>query len=157
MRVIIQRVSSAQVTVNDKIIGQIGRGYLLLVGFESADNEERIAEMARKIYQLRINEDDSGKMNLSIDQVGGSILSVSQFTLYADCHLGNRPGFSLAAPASQASIWYDEFNEALRRYNLNVQTGQFQADMKVQLVNDGPVTIILDSTLWEETKNGTAH
>lgn len=117
---------------------------MILVGFSNDDNEEIISRMIKKILDLRIFEDEAGKMNLNIRDAGGEILSISQFTLYADCRKGNRPGFSDAAKAEDASRMYDRFNELLKE-QIHTETGQFQADMKVSLVNDGPVTIILDS------------
>ena len=144
MRVVVQRVSHASVTVEGEVIGKIGKGYLLLVGFSGDDNEEIIRYFVKKIMDLRIFEDENGKMNLSIRDVQGEILSVSQFTLYADCRKGNRPGFTDAAGAAEAAVLYDLFNSVLREQT-EIQTGQFQADMKVELLNDGPVTIILDS------------
>ncbi len=150
MRVLIQRVSQAEVSVDGKVCGAISRGYLLLVGFCGSDSEAVLQKMARKIYEIRINEDENGKMNLAVDQIGGAILSVSQFTLYADCRHGRRPGFTQAAPADQARSLYRRFNEILSSYPLKVETGQFQADMKVSLINDGPVTIWLDSVDMED-------
>ena len=150
MRVIIQRVAQARVTVSDMEIGRIGRGYLLLVGFRAGDGEAILQRMAQKIVELRINDDGQGRMNLAVGDVGGALLSVSQFTLYADCRHGRRPSFTDAAPAPQARILYERFNEILRKYGLPVSTGQFQADMQVSLVNDGPVTVMLDSTDWED-------
>ena len=117
---------------------------MILVGFSNDDNEEIISRMIKKILDLRIFEDEAGKMNLNIRDAGGEILSISQFTLYADCRKGNRPGFSDAAKAEDASRMYDRFNELLKE-QIHTETGQFQADMKVSLVNDGPVAIILDS------------
>ena len=150
MRVIIQRVTQAAVSVDGQICGSIGRGYVLLVGFGRGDDEAVLQKMARKIYEIRINGDENGKMNLALSQVGGAILSVSQFTLYADCTHGRRPGFAQAAPAETARQLYQRFNEILSHYGLKVETGQFQSDMQVSLVNDGPVTISLDSAAMEE-------
>ncbi|MBR0137037.1 MAG: D-tyrosyl-tRNA(Tyr) deacylase [Erysipelotrichaceae bacterium] len=144
MRAVIQRVREADVKVDGRTIGKIGKGYMILVGFSNDDNEEIISRMIKKILDLRIFEDEAGKMNLNIRDAGGEILSISQFTLYADCRKGNRPGFSDAAKAEDASRMYDRFNELLKE-QIHTETGQFQADMKVSLVNDGPVTIILDS------------
>lgn len=144
MRVIVQRCKEASVIVDDKIIGEISKGYLILVGFTIDDNEEIVKKIAKKIINLRIFEDDDEKMNLDLNQVNGSILSVSQFTLYAKLE-GRRPSFSNAMPYAMASKLYDLFNETLKSYNVNVKTGKFGADMKVSLINDGPVTIIIDS------------
>ena len=153
MRVVVQRVKRASVTVDNEIIGKIGKGYLLLVGFSAEDNEEIMAHLIRKIVDLRIFEDENGKMNLSIKDVGGEILSVSQFTLYADCRKGNRPGFTEAAKAEDATRMYDRFNQLLSEH-LKVETGKVQADMEVELINDGPVTIILDSRDLIRKKDG---
>lgn len=144
MRVILQRCKEASVKVNEKTIGKINKGYLLLVGFTYGDNEDVIKKITKKIINLRIFEDDNEKINLDINQVNGSILSVSQFTLYAKLD-GRRPSFSKAMPYNEANKLYDLFNEELKSYNINVKTGEFGADMKVNLTNDGPVTIIIDS------------
>ena len=145
MRVILQRVQSAAVVVGGATIGAIDRGYLLLVGVHGDDTVEDLAYMVRKITALRIFEDEQGKMNRSLLDVGGEILSVSQFTLYANTKKGNRPSFTDAAEPVFAKAFYEQFNDALRALDLTVATGEFGADMQVSLVNDGPVTIILDS------------
>lgn len=145
MRVILQRVQSAAVVVEGATIGAINRGYLLLVGVHGDDTVEDLAYMVRKITALRIFEDEQGKMNRSLLDVGGEILSVSQFTLYANTKKGNRPSFTDAAEPVFAKAFYEQFNDALRALDLTVATGEFGADMQVSLVNDGPVTIILDS------------
>ncbi len=145
MRVVVQRVSEASVTIEGQIHGEIGKGFLLLVGISDTDDEKVIAKMADKIAKLRIFTDSEDKMNLNVEQVSGAILSISQFTLYADCHKGNRPSFSGAGKPEHAAKLYLAFNECLRRYGLRVEEGIFGADMKVRLLNDGPVTIILDS------------
>ncbi len=145
MRVVIQRVKSATVTVEWKEVAAIGKGYLLLVGFSRVDNEIIAEKAAEKISNLRIFNDAAGKMNLRITEVEGEILSVSQFTLYADLASGRRPSFINSAPASQAEELYEVFNKSLRNLGLEVKTGIFQADMLVTLENDGPVTVILDS------------
>lgn len=152
MRVIVQRCKEASVIVDDEIIGKISKGYLILVGFNIDDNEEIIKKIAKKIINLRIFEDDDKKMNLDLNEVNGSILSVSQFTLYAKLE-GRRPSFSNAMPYAKASKMYDLFNKTLKSYNVNVKTGKFGADMKVSLINDGPVTIIIDSEelAWKRT------
>ncbi len=145
MRTVIQRVSSASCTIDGKVSGAIDQGYMILVGIQDADDEAIVEKMADKIVRLRINEDENGKMNLNLDAIGGSILSISQFTLYADCRKGNRPSFTGAGNPSHASRLYDYFNEYLRGLGVRVETGVFGADMKIALVNDGPVTIVLDS------------
>ena len=145
MRVVLQRVSHASVTVEEKVIGQIQRGFLLLVGVTHDDAMEDMKYLVRKIVQMRIFEDEEGKLNRSIQDVGGEILSVSQFTLYADTKKGNRPSFSKAAPGDVALEMFEQFNGLLRDTGIPVETGQFGADMKVELLNDGPVTILLDS------------
>ena len=145
MRVVLQRVSHASVTVEEKVIGQIQRGFLLLVGVTHDDAIEDMEYLVRKIVQMRIFEDEEGKLNRSIQDVGGEILSVSQFTLYADTKKGNRPSFSKAAPGDVALKMFEQFNGLLRDTGIPVETGQFGADMKVELLNDGPVTIQLDS------------
>ena len=145
MRVILQRVSHASVTVEEKVIGKIQRGFLLLVGVTHDDAMEDMEYLVRKIVQMRIFEDEEGKLNRSIQDIGGEILSVSQFTLYADTKKGNRPSFSKAAPGDVAIEMFDQFNALLRETGISVETGQFGADMKVELLNDGPVTILLDS------------
>ena len=145
MRVVLQRVSHASVTVEEKVIGQIQRGFLLLVGVTHDDVMEDMEYLVRKIVQMRIFEDEEGKLNRSIQDIGGEILSVSQFTLYADTKKGNRPSFSKAAPGDVALEMFEQFNGLLRDTGIPVETGQFGADMKVELLNDGPVTILLDS------------
>lgn len=145
MRVVLQRVSHASVTVEEKVIGKIQRGFLLLVGVTHDDAMEDMEYLVRKIVQMRIFEDEEGKLNRSIQDIGGEILSVSQFTLYADTKKGNRPSFSKAAPGDVALKMFEQFNGLLRDTGIPVETGQFGADMKVELLNDGPVTILLDS------------
>ena len=145
MRVVLQRVAHASVTVDEKVIGKIQRGFLLLVGVTHDDAMEDMKYLVRKIVQMRIFEDEEGKLNRSIQDIGGEILSVSQFTLYADTKKGNRPSFSKAAPGDVALKMFEQFNGLLRDTGIPVETGQFGADMKVELLNDGPVTIMLDS------------
>ena len=145
MRVVLQRVSSASVTVDDQELGAIAQGYMLLVAIQDADTEAELDYLVRKITGLRVFEDEAGKMNLSIQDVGGSILSISQFTLYADTRRGNRPSFTDAGVPDYAEKMYDQFNTKLAATGLTVATGEFGADMKVSLVNDGPVTIIFDT------------
>ena len=145
MRVVLQRVAHASVTVEEKVIGKIQRGFLLLVGVTHDDAMEDMEYLVRKIVQMRIFEDEEGKLNRSIQDIGGELLSVSQFTLYADTKKGNRPSFSKAAPGDVALEMFEQFNGLLRDTGIPVETGQFGADMKVELLNDGPVTILLDS------------
>lgn len=145
MRVVLQRVAHASVTVDEKVIGKIQRGFLLLVGVTHDDTMEDMEYLVRKIVQMRIFEDKEGKLNRSIQDIGGEILSVSQFTLYAETKKGNRPSFTKAAPGDVAIEMFEQFNGLLRETGVPVETGQFGADMKVELLNDGPVTILLDS------------
>ena len=146
MRIVLQRVKSASVSIEGLVVGEIEQGFLLLVGVGPNDTRDDASYLARKIAGMRIFSDENGKMNLSIDQVGGKILSVSQFTLFADTKKGNRPSFTGAASPEAANKLYEEFNEILRmEYGLIVETGEFGADMQVSLVNDGPVTILLDT------------
>ena len=145
MRVVLQRVAHASVTVDGETIGKIQRGFLLLVGVTHDDAMEDMEYLVRKIVQMRIFEDEEGKLNRSIQDIGGEILSVSQFTLYAETKKGNRPSFSKAAPGDVALEMFEQFNGLLRETGVPVETGQFGADMKVELLNDGPVTILLDS------------
>jgi D-aminoacyl-tRNA deacylase len=146
MKAVIQRVSSASVMVEGKIVGEIERGFLVLLGVKRGDTQDDAAYLARKIAKLRVFNDEAGKMNLALEQIGGAVLAVSQFTLYADTRDGNRPGFSQAAAPDDGNRLYKTFCELLRNENLEVQTGIFQTEMKVSLVNDGPVTIIIDSS-----------
>ena len=145
MRIVLQRVAYASVTVDGEVIGKIQRGFLLLVGVTHDDAMEDMEYLVRKIVQMRIFEDEEGKLNRSIQDIGGEILSVSQFTLYAETKKGNRPSFSKAAPGDVALEMFEQFNGLLRDTGIPVETGQFGADMKVELLNDGPVTILLDS------------
>ncbi|MGI5843774.1 MAG: D-aminoacyl-tRNA deacylase [Candidatus Xenobium sp.] len=145
MRAVVQRVSSARVLVDGQITGQIARGLLVLVAVRQGEEPRDVAWMAEKVLHLRLFEDDSGKMNRSVLEVGGGILAVSQFTLYGDCRRGRRPSYSEAAPPDEAQSFYDEFVRKLRESGLLVQEGVFQAKMDVQLTNDGPVTVLLDS------------
>ena len=144
MRVIVQKCKNASVKVNDKIIGKIDKGYLLFAGFTNGDNENVIKKMAKKIVNLRIFEDKNDKMNLSLKDVNASILSVSQFTLYAKLN-GRRPSFTDALNYNDAKRLYECFNLELEKQDVKVEKGIFGADMKVNLLNDGPVTIIIDS------------
>lgn len=146
MRIIVQRVSQANVTIDEKVVGEINKGFVLLVGVHDEDTPETVAYMARKIANMRIFADEDDKLNLNIDQVSGEILSISQFTLYARTKKGNRPSFIDAAKPDHGEKMYQLLNETLRNeYGLKVAEGEFGADMQVSLVNDGPVTIILDS------------
>ncbi|MCC9605141.1 D-tyrosyl-tRNA(Tyr) deacylase [Blastopirellula sp. JC732] len=145
MRAVVQRVSSASVRVEGEVVGQIDRGLLVLLGVEPEDGAADIAYMADKTANLRIFEDDAGKMNLSVVDIGGAVLAVSQFTLLGDCRKGRRPGFTGAAPPELANALYQEYVAAVRQLGPKVETGIFRADMKVSLVNDGPVTLLLDS------------
>ncbi len=147
MRAVIQRVSSAHVEVDGEVTGRIGRGLLVLLGVGHGDTERQAHWLAEKIAGLRIFEDDAGKMNLSVQDVGGSVLVVSQFTLYADCRRGRRPSFTDAAPPDVADQLYQVFVDHLRAQGILVHTGVFQAHMDVHLVNDGPVTMVLDTAL----------
>ena len=145
MRAVLQRVSEARVRVNGKIVGEIGRGLLVLLGVGQGDSEADVRFLAEKTAGLRIFEDAQGKMNLSVEETGGAVLVVSQFTLYGDCRQGRRPGFSAAAPPELADALYRQFVDGLQKRGLPVATGIFQAEMAVELVNDGPVTLLLDS------------
>lgn len=144
MKIVIQRVKRASVSIDNELYNQIQQGLLLLVGVAPDDAQEDVAYAARKIANMRIFSDDEDKMNLSVKDVNGEILSISQFTLYADTKKGNRPAFIGAAQPDLASQLYDDFNELLGR-EIPVKTGAFAADMQVELVNDGPVTIVLDT------------
>jgi D-tyrosyl-tRNA(Tyr) deacylase len=145
MRAVVQRVSRAQVAVDGEIVGEIGRGLLVLLGVTHADNKADAHYLADKIAGLRIFEDGNGKMNLDITTVSGGILVVSQFTLYGDVRRGKRPSFDAAAAPQRARQLYEYFVERIRAAGLPCQTGRFQEMMQVELVNDGPVTILLDS------------
>jgi len=145
MRAVLQRVTQAGVTVANKKIASIGQGLLVLLGVEQGDGEKAADYVAEKVVNLRIFEDEAGKMNLSVSDIGGELLVVSQFTLLADCRKGRRPGFSQAALPELAEPLCEYFVERLRQRGLTVQTGRFRAEMAVDLVNDGPVTIMLDS------------
>lgn len=146
MRIVIQRCSRAEVRIDGETVGQIGTGFLLLVGITHGDTKQEAEYLAKKVANMRIFNDAEGKMNLSLAEVGGAILSISQFTLYGNAHKGNRPSFIKAAPPEVAEPLYAYFNTLLRElYGLTVETGRFGADMKVDFVNDGPVTILLDS------------
>ena len=145
MRAVIQRVSEASVTVDQQTVGAIGQGLMVLLGVAQGDTLQEAKSLAEKTAGLRIFEDDAGKMNRSVEEIGGSLLVVSQFTLLGDCRKGRRPGFTDAAPPELADQLYEEYVAALRSRGVNVATGVFRADMQVALVNDGPVTMLLDS------------
>ena len=144
MKVVVQRSKKSKVTINNKVNGSINKGFVLLVGFTHGDTTDIVDKMINKILNLIIFEDENDKMNLSIKDINGSILSISQFTLYADSKKGNRPSFINAMKPDEASKLYDYFNQELSKY-IEVNTGIFGTDMKVEIYNDGPVTIILDS------------
>jgi D-aminoacyl-tRNA deacylase len=145
MRAVVQRVSRAQVSVNEEIVGEIGRGLLVLLGVTHTDADADAAYLADKVAGLRVFEDEHGKMNLDAGSIGGAILVVSQFTLYGDVRRGKRPSFDAAAPPERARHLYEYFVDRIRAAGLPCQTGRFQEMMQVELVNDGPVTILLDS------------
>ena len=144
MKIVLQVVKNASVKVDEKLVSSIEKGYLLLVSFTNGDNQEILEKMAQKVSKLRVFLDENGKTNLSIFDVGGSILSVSQFTLYANCTEGNRPSFVNAAKTDMANELYEYFCKKCEEQNIKVEKGIFGADMKVSLLNDGPVTIILE-------------
>lgn len=143
MRIVVQRVKNASVTVDNKVVGQIDNGLLLLVGFTQDDTYEKVNYMINKVINLRIFDDNNGIMNLSVKDIGGSILSVSQFTLYGDASKGNRPSYIKALNGEEAIKLYDYFNTELSKV-IHVEKGIFGADMKVNLLNDGPITILLE-------------
>ena len=150
MRVILQRVSKASVLVNNNIVGNINKGLLVLVGFTNTDTSKEIDYMVDKIINLRIFDDDNGVMNRSLKDINGSILSVSQFTLYADTSHGRRPSYTKALNGDRAIILYEEFNRKIKEADINIETGIFGDNMEVSLINDGPVSIIIE----RENKNG---
>jgi D-tyrosyl-tRNA(Tyr) deacylase len=145
MRAVIQRVKSAQVSVDGRVTGKIGSGLLVLLGVGKGDGESDLSFLTSKIPELRIFEDASGKFNLSLKEIGGEMLVVSQFTLYGDCRKGRRPSFTDAEDPTQAKNLYEQFVSKLKEQGIPVRTGEFQAKMEVHLINDGPVTLILDS------------
>ena len=144
MKVLVQRVLSSSVEVDNKIVGLINKGLMLLVGFTDSDTDKEIDYMVDKIINLRIFDDENGVMNKSLIDVNGSILSISQFTLYADTRKGRRPSYIKAFSGDKAILLYDKFNNKLKEENIKVETGIFGADMKVSLINDGPITIMLE-------------
>ncbi len=150
MRVVLQRVSSGSVTIDGQVYGCIGKGLVILVGFGHGDDADTVHKMCRKILQLRIFDDEDGKMNRPVTDIAGELLIISQFTLYADCRRGNRPDFIQAMPPQAAEALYNVFVKVMRGSGLRIQTGKFAASMQVALVNDGPVSIILDSGIKSE-------
>ena len=144
MKVVVQKVNEASVKVDGNVVGEISRGLLVFVGFTEGDNLDKINFMVNKIINLRIFEDSNNVMNLSVKDVEGGILSISQFTLYGDAIKGNRPSYIKALKSDEASILYEEFNKKLKESYEKVETGIFQADMKISLINDGPTTIIIE-------------
>lgn len=145
MRAVVQRVTKSRVTVEDKVTGEIGRGLMVLIGVEDGDGEQDAAYIADKVAGLRIFEDENGKLNLSVKDIGGSVLAVSQFTLLGDARKGRRPGFSKAAAPDEANALYRTVIEKLQAQDIHVEEGVFRAEMLVEIHNDGPVTILLDS------------
>ncbi|MBI2247522.1 MAG: D-tyrosyl-tRNA(Tyr) deacylase [Armatimonadetes bacterium] len=145
MRAVVQRVREARVQVDGETVGEIGPGCVVLIGVRTTDTQAEATALAEKVANLRIMEDDEGKMNRSILDTGGAVLSVSQFTLYGDTRKGRRPSFIDAAPPEQAEVLYDVFNARLRTLGIPVQTGRFRAMMVVEIHNDGPVTLLLDT------------
>ena len=146
MRVVVQRVLEASVSVGEEVVGQIGRGLLLYLAVKEGDGPADTDYLVDKVLGLRIFEDDGGKMNLSLREVDGALLIVSQFTLYGDCRKGRRPSFSMAAPPDAANRLYQSFVERCRQQRIRVRTGVFRETMKVRSINDGPVTLLLDSS-----------
>lgn len=145
MRAVVQRVKGSKITVGDRIVGEIGKGLLVLLAVMKGDQESDVNDLAQKIIALRIFEDEHGKMNRSLEEVNGAMLVVSQFTLAGDCRKGRRPSFDAAADSSTARSLYETFVDHVRKLRVPVQTGEFQAMMDVHLINDGPVTLLLDS------------
>ena len=144
MRVLVQRVREASVEVDSKVVGEIDNGLLLFVGFTHTDTSKEIDYLVNKVINLRVFDDENGVMNKSLLDTNGSILSISQFTLYADSSKGNRPSYANAMPGDKSIKLYEEFNSKLKEKNIHIETGIFGADMKVSLINDGPITIMLE-------------
>ncbi|MBO5143329.1 MAG: D-tyrosyl-tRNA(Tyr) deacylase [Clostridia bacterium] len=145
MRAIVQRVKKSELYINNELYSKIEKGFLVLLGVTETDTEEDMKALADKILKLRVFEDENGKMNLSVFDIGGELQVVSQFTLYADCHHGNRPSFINAAKPDFANPMYEKFVDYCKNTGINVETGVFGADMKINLINDGPVTIALEA------------
>lgn len=153
MKAVVQRVLNSSVSVDGEVVGKIDKGFMILLGVVEGDTSEQAEMLAAKIAKLRVFEDENGKMNLSINDIGGEALVISQFTLCADCRKGNRPSFTTSAEPSLAKALYEEFSALLKSNGVrNVENGIFAADMKVSLINDGPVTIILDTDIWRRDK-----
>lgn len=153
MRAVVQRVTSSKVSVDGKTVGEIDKGFNVLLGVVEGDTDEQAILLAGKIARLRVFEDENGKMNLSVNDVGGEILAISQFTLCADCKKGNRPSFTLSAAPDEANRLYELFCSELSANGVrNVEKGIFGADMAVDIANDGPVTIMLDTDIWRKDK-----
>jgi len=148
MRAVVQRVKRAEVRVGQEVLGRIESGAVVLVGVAKSDTEASANALAEKIANLRIFDDDRGRMNLSLRETGGQVLCVSQFTLYGDCRKGRRPSYDQAAPPDHASLLYESFVKSLRERGVPTQTGRFRAMMEVELTNEGPVTLLLDSDRW---------
>jgi D-tyrosyl-tRNA(Tyr) deacylase len=144
VKIVLQRVKAAEVRVENKIVGSIAHGYLLLVGISSKDDDDILAKAVKKVVNLRLFEDSAGKINLDLKSVSGEILAVPQFTLYADCKKGNRPSFTDAAQPQFAKLMFDKFVQLIRNEGINIATGAFGEKMQVELINIGPVTIILE-------------
>lgn len=153
MKAVVQRVTSSKVCVAGKTVGEIGKGFNVLLGVVEGDTDEQAILLAGKIARLRVFEDENGKMNLSVNDVGGEILAVSQFTLCADCKKGNRPSFTLSAAPDEANRLYELFCSELSANGVkNIEKGIFGAEMAVDIANDGPVTIVLDTDIWRKDK-----
>ncbi|MGI6143285.1 MAG: D-aminoacyl-tRNA deacylase [bacterium] len=145
MRAVVQRVTKGRVTVEGETVGEIGTGFVVLLGIGKDDTKADVQYLAEKVVNLRVFEDEEGKMNLSLRDVGGAMLAISQFTLFGDCRKGRRPSFTAAAPPAEARVLYEEFVQQVAGYGIRVATGKFQAFMQVEIHNDGPVTLLLDS------------
>jgi D-tyrosyl-tRNA(Tyr) deacylase len=145
MRAVVQRVKSAEVRVGEEVVGRVGRGFVVLLGVGKSDTEAAAETLAEKIANLRVFDDDQGKMNRSMVDISGQVLCVSQFTLYGDCRKGRRPSYDQAAAPDQALPLYESFVKSLRQLGILTETGRFRAMMEVELINDGPVTLLLDS------------
>ena len=155
MRAVVQRVLSSSVSVDGQIVGQIGQGFNILLGVGQGDGQKQVEWLAEKIAHLRIFEDENAKMNLSLKDINGSALVISQFTLYGNCEKGRRPSFTDAAHPTTAKKLYEDFVDELKKYDIPVETGIFQADMKVEITNDGPVTMIIETPQKVQEKEQT--